>query len=402
MTYARTLLPKFYPDVINWLKLNGQSKSDTLTDRTGTYNTGYDKFDLFDLNPQNIVSFNSAESAVHVMIQIDLGAYANDIDYAALLNHNLDTSEYTIRIAHSSTTITGVGLGITVGTPMVILNGEAQPSPGATVNEAMTDIETGMDVSDGTKFTAQELIKVLGDNGNEVMKVTGIATNTLTVIRAQQGTTATTFAIGDQIERYNCVTPTADGDTIFSFTSSSDRYWAIELIPSDGLSSLTDLTMGSLSLGEMFSLPHSPDMNVVHNFNMSGVNISTGLSGKRHSSPNWIKANNTAVGAGNYIPFRGSTGATQLPGREGYSLSYSALADTELLPSDLGAPSGNNVAVNVLAKTGWNALPFIMSVDSESTTAGDYIFCRMRENTYSITQTSAKAYSTAFGVEQEF
>jgi hypothetical protein len=55
-----------------------------------------------------------------------------------------------------------------------------------------------------------------------------------------------------------------------------------------------------------------------------------------------------------------------------------------------------------MSKTGWNATPLIMGVDSTSTTQGDYMFCRFRENSFVITQMSAKAYSTAFSVDQEF
>ena len=407
MTYARPLKPIFFTDTINNNKLYGKPKSAMITDRSGSYNTGYDKYDLFDLNPQNEVSFDtSANTTTHILIQIDLGAFAFDVDYCALLNHNLVTAEGTIRIAHSATTISTAGAGTTIAAlatpPNVILNGAANPDADSNLAEAIAIGETAWDVVDGTKYTTGEYLYLKNAlDVEEVVKVTNVAANTLTVVRASLGTDAAHDS-GDTIRRYNCVTPTADGDTLIDFSSSNDRYWAIEIIPSDGVFSATDLTMGSLMLGEKYSLPLSPDMNINHSFNFDGVSISTSLSGKKHSSPNWVKANLTTVSTGNYIPFRTNSGALQIPGREMWSLSYSTLTDTDILPSDLGTPTGNSFVVNVMSKTGWNALPFILGIDSTSTTQGDFMFGRFRDKTFNITQMSAQAYSTSFSIDQEF
>ena len=411
MTYARTLKPIFFTDAVNAMKLNGEAKAGMITDRLGSYNSGYDKFDLFDLNPQNVTSFHtSAATTTHILIEIDLGTSGYDIDYCALLNHNLATAEGTIRITHAAGPISTAGAGTTItadgGTaPIATLNGTSLPDTGETISEDITTGETDWTVSDGSKFTAGEYISAQNTDLDltEVVAVTGVAANVLTVVRAQQGTSAIIFKIGENnLKRYNCISPPADGDTLIPFASSSDRYWAIEIIPSDGAFSATDLTMGSFMLGEKYSLPLSPDQNVGHSFSFGGVNISTGLSGKRHSSPSWVKANNTTAGAGNYITFRTGIGALQLPGREAYSFSFPFIGDTHFLPSDLGAPTGDSFTVDVMAKTGWQTLPMIMGVDSDSTTAGDYTFCRFREGSFSLTQVASRVYSTSFSVDQEF
>lgn len=62
--------------------------------------------------------------------------------------------------------------------------------------EAMDNVETDADVVDGTKFKAQDLIYV-GTTG-EVMRVTGVVDNTLTVVRGV-GSTATAASSGDEI-----------------------------------------------------------------------------------------------------------------------------------------------------------------------------------------------------------
>ena len=404
MTYSRPLKPKFFPDNINAMKLHGQAKSTTLTHRVGSYNTGYDIYDLFDLQPFNVTSLDTGSSATHILIGIDLGTSAFDTDYFLLMNHNLFTAEATIRVAHDTSAITAVGGGTTVAvsSSTVVLNGEAEPDTGETINATINDSQTNITVTDATKFTVGELIRVSGGSGNETMKVTVVSHPTLTCTRAQQGSSATEFEAGDSIRRYRCVSPLADGDTLFSFTSSSDRYWAIEIIPNDGLFSATDITMGAALLGEAYTMPLAPDIMVPHTFNMSGVSVATGTSGKRFSSPAWVKANASTAAAGNYIPFRSGIGAQQIPGREGYSFSFQYIADTNLLPENLGAPSGNNFAVNVFAKTGWQAMPFAMTIDSASTSAGDFMFCRLVGDSYSITQQAYQVYSMGFSVDQEF
>lgn len=58
----------------------------------------------------------------------------------------------------------------------------------ATVNEALDTSETGVDVTDGTVFSPGHTILV----DSEQMYVSGVATNTLTVVRGANGTTAAT------------------------------------------------------------------------------------------------------------------------------------------------------------------------------------------------------------------
>ena len=193
----------------------------------------------------------------------------------------------------------------------------------------------------------------------------------------------------------------SDGDSLATFGSVTARYWSIE-IADDSNFSATDLFMGAIVIGESYTMPLSPDQAVNHGFSMEGVSVLTGTGGKRSSSSKWTKGNTTTAGSGNYIAFRLDTGAQQLPGRENYSFSYPVINDTDLLPSNIGAPTGNSFAVNVFGKTGWQALPMIAAIDSTSTTQGDFMFCRLDGNSYSITEQSAHVYIMSFTLEQEF
>jgi len=331
LSYGRVLKPKFYTDAINFLKINGKAKSDILTDRAGTYNSGFDVFDLFDLSPLNKTSYNTSDNTgVHIVIGIDMGDSGVDVDYFALLNHNLNTAKGKIRIAHDTSAITVAGGGTIVANSVEILNSTLEGDP-------------------------------------------------------------------------EVVAPAADGDTLFSFDSSSDRYWSIEIQDDLGFSSTdaNDLVMGCAMLGEMYTMPFSPNLEINHTFSMGGVSVLEGMGGKRFAGNRWIKGNLESVST-NYMPFRLDIGAQQLPGRESYAMAYSTIADTDLLPSNIGAPSGNNFAVNVFSKTGWQTLPFIFTINSASTSNGDYLFARLVGDSYSFTQMAYKVHNTAFSIEQEF
>lgn len=327
MTYARPLKPMFYTDSINWLKINGRAKATTLTDRAGTYNSGYDKFDLFDLQPQNEVSFDtSGNVTTHILIQIDFGV-AVSCDSFSLLNHNLVSAEGRIRIAHSSGTMSAPGDGTVVSNVAVVLNGT---------------------------------------------------------------------------EATEIVTPASDGDTVFTFDSASDRYWLLEIEDITNFSA-TDLTMGACLLGEHYTMPHNQDQSSLnHGFQMLGVSVAESEGGKRFANSRWTKANSASTTATNYIPFRSGTGVNQIPGRESYSANFSFIADTDLLPSDLSSPVGDTFIHKVVSKLGLQTLPCVFTMDSTSTTQGDYIFGRLTGNSFNLTQQAHNLYSTGFTIEQEF
>lgn len=73
----------------------------------------------------------------------------------------------------------------------------------ATLAEALDSSETGVDVSDGTAFDALETILI----DSEQMYITAISSNTLTVRRGVNGTTAAAHDSGAAIARYRYPAP---------------------------------------------------------------------------------------------------------------------------------------------------------------------------------------------------
>lgn len=79
-----------------------------------------------------------------------------------------------------------------------------------TLAEELDASETGVDVADGTAVSAGETIVV----DSEQMKITAIATNTLTVVRGINGTTAATHSNGVAVYRRRYARPVEEAVTL--------------------------------------------------------------------------------------------------------------------------------------------------------------------------------------------
>ena len=402
MTYGRMLNPRFYMDNPNALASRGSLRSSLFGSNTGagfdTFNTGYNVYQLFDSDPLNLCSFDTSNSADMVSIKIDLGLAGISTNYLSIMNHNLYSANGVVRVAHSTSAITTAGGGTTVLVPSFGLNGTSGPDSTATVNEIMDTSETGMDVSDGTLFTIGEIVRVTGSNGNENMLVTNIVSNTLTVTRAQQGSTAKAFEVGDAIYRYNAVLPAADGDTLFTFTASTDRYWIVEFYSPKATWSATDFTIGQIVLGQHTTIALSPDMSITRGSDYDGVSVRRSYSGKSFGTASHVMPN-----TGGYTPFRGSTDAIKSGGRESFDFLYSYLADTVLYPSDRSAPTAAaNFMADVADKCSMGLIPFIFTPDSTSTTAGDYLWARFGQPGITTTRQAWTVETFSARIVQEF
>ena len=131
--------------------------------------------------------------------------------------------------------IYGYGWGISAwnGTPATVITDQ--------LNEALDATETAIDVDDGSVFAANDYILV----GQEIMKVSSVSTNTLTVIRGLSSTTDTTSvsAVGSHDNTTHLdnavVTLLVDVSSGLSFTNWNEgavtsstvlesRYWVFE------------------------------------------------------------------------------------------------------------------------------------------------------------------------------
>ena len=102
-----------------------------------------------------------------------------------ITNQDSDTATITGNVASTETTPSNV----------VVVEGIQSVDSTADTNEAIDISETGIDTTDGTQFSVDDVIVI----DSEAMLVTAISTNTLTVVRGYDGTTAATHTTATDI-----------------------------------------------------------------------------------------------------------------------------------------------------------------------------------------------------------
>jgi len=93
------------------------------------------------------------------------------------------------------------------------------PIPKNLLNEALDTTETAVDVDEGGQFSVNEMIQV----DSEIMLITAISTNTLTVTRGYRDTTAATHADDSEIKTINVVS----GGIVISYYAEPDKLTSI-------------------------------------------------------------------------------------------------------------------------------------------------------------------------------
>jgi len=115
----------------------------------------------------------------------------------------------------SETKLKAAQLGFTLS-----MQSTGDPLPKNLLNEALDASETDVDVDEGAQFSIGDIIKV----DSEMMKVTNIATNTLTVTRAYNGTTAATHDNDSEVYTLNYV----ENGIIISYYAEPNKVTAIQ------------------------------------------------------------------------------------------------------------------------------------------------------------------------------
>jgi hypothetical protein len=131
MTYQRLSKPRFYMNNVTWLASRGVSRDDMITilSESGTptnagLNAGYTKYQIFDDNPHDYVTFDTLDGTDTdtVSVLIDFGQ-AIECNSISILNHDIYSSSGSCRVAWSAT-LPGAGGGTGVTTPRsVMVNG---------------------------------------------------------------------------------------------------------------------------------------------------------------------------------------------------------------------------------------------------------------------------------------
>lgn len=349
-------IPKFYPDLINFLMSTGTAQNgnfdvitgDTSNNLISTYVKGSEA-ELFDLRPMNTVTFNTTASgsvqADHVLVRINKQSASWQTDYIAILNHNMSTADAKIRVNSSDT------------------------------------------ASD---------VQVADMGGNAITNVTEIVN-------------------ADTISN-NVIIPDDDGSTIFTFDATDDLYYGIQFEGTTGQASTTandglfdgseNLRIGCIMFGEHYTMPHAPDVTLKRTIVFDGVNVQESLGGQRFGNATHL--GRRYKNSKNKSPFLLATVPSEVyGGRINYDLSFSYVDSNQIMPTFYHAENeaSETVVADLWNRTKGNLFPFILQVDSTETglKAEQYFtFSRFAQNGLTMNQVSNSLYNINFKIEEEF
>ena len=344
--------PRFYPDLINHLMSRGVAQAGNFDVITGTnlidIQTGTEA-ELFDMNPLNKVDFNtSADTDGHVLINLDLQAASSfRNNYIAILNHNLASCSGRIVLGASATE--------------------------SNVNSA--------DMSGASHL------------------------NTLEVVNADTIDGSSPYEI----------TPATDGTTIVKLNPDSGAYTPLQYvgIQFEGDSTFdgsTDLSIGCIMVGQMYEMPHAPDLNITRMISYNRMNdLQESYGGQRFSNLKSFGRTSTSTSKS---PFTTASDNYQgYGGRLIYDMNFSFINSTDLMPAeyDVRAPGHlaavQNFVEDVWNKTNGNHIPFIFSIDKASegdNAESEHIFGRFANNSLDMQQVAPEIYNLSLTVEEEF
>ena len=214
----------------------------------------------------------------------------------------------------------------------------------------------------------------------------------------------------------NVIKPGTDGSTIFTFTSSNNRYWGLQFEGKNGEGGITatdgsfddtsDLKIGCILIGESYTMPQSPDLTLTRTVMYDGINIQQSLGGQKY-------ANATHIGrrfqnARSKSPFATATFASGIyGGRLMYDLNFSFINNTDLMPAEYDTEDADQDTVisDVWNRTKGNLIPFIFSSDSSDTgnnAERSYIFARFDQESLDMQQVAVNVFNTSMRIAEEF
>ncbi len=351
--------PRFFCDLISYQLSRGKGQNgnfDVLDTHAGNSFVGIKsgggtEMDLFDMKPLNLVTFDTSASeqkqADHVMITIDTGHTTLLNGFIAILNHNLNSCQGKVRIGSS-------------------------------------DDEN--DIIDGDNMSGSDALVI-----TEVVNADTVSTSGV-----------------------RCFEPATDGSSIITFPENNDRYFGIQFEGTDGEADIaqgagdfdgsTDLTVGCVLIGEVYTMPVSPDQAIQRSIVYDKVKVQESIGGQRYSN---MTSHGRQVSTTSKSPFSTTTSNQQVfGGRIVYDLAFSFLNSTDLMPDEYDTynPTDDSFVEDVWNKVGPH-LPFIFSIDKDSegdNAESEHIFARFAQNELNMTQVMHKIWSMNLRIEEEF
>tara|TARA_R100000900_G_scaffold83683_1_gene65912 strand:+ start:10240 stop:11307 length:1068 start_codon:yes stop_codon:yes gene_type:complete len=347
--------PRFYVDYINFLKNRDQAGGhygiSTSTDQINVV-SGNNIAELYDMRPLNQVEFNTTGDANgHVNLWFDLKTSGFNIDFVAILNHNMHKADAKVRISASET-----------------------------LSEVQAVDHASADDTEGN----MTLTSVIGTHQIQNNK-----------------------ASSDDESSWGT------GHTIVKFPESTHRYWGIQFEGTSGQTSVghgdgdfdgsTNLKIGCILLGQYYDMPRTPDLSVKRSIDFDGVSVQESIGGQRFSTMTQHGRQN--IEATNKSPFHtyyNSFGA--YGGRMSYDMKFSYLNSTDIMPDNYNQfqNSDEGIIEDLWNKTNGRLIPFIFTQDGASSSYSDYLFARFAQDSLNMTQVAPDVFDISMRIEEEF
>ena len=428
MTYNRIEKPRAYMDRLSHDLATGFRTISNYTvvqdDKSTavTFDAGQIE-DLFDMRPTNFAQI--AHDTKKFYLQIDTGMGSDTVaetNFLAILGHNMEEASAMFRVIHDDN-ITSNNMvsanSVTASTAVTGLINAAQSTvtvdSAANMAEELDVSETDLTVTNGALFVDHigGIIKV----DSEKMLLKARSSNVLTVTRGVHGTTAAIHGEGNEdiyFDYSDCIQPANNGWTLITWADTADnQYYRIEFLDNAGAGSnfAADLKIGSIMLGEYIDFPHTPDLNVGFDIDYDGTNIVTSAGGSTFAntsylgSPGWSKTNPWALAAS--ATENQTTTISRHYGRRKYNMNFSYVADTNLFQSNMHAAhgamiDGSDLYSQFYHKILGNHLPFLLSIDHDSTGEGDYGLFRLADGGLKSTQSAHRFWNTKLNLVEHW
>ena len=350
MTYNRIATPRMYMDRLSFDLANGYRtiSNYTLTDDesspgTVTPSSG-DIEDLFDLRPSNYITI--AKETERFRINIDTGASANTVaetNFLAILGHNFDYADAVFKVEYSDSAT--FATGVTVA------------SSGCT-----------------------RLINAAEDGDTDYIDP------------ANNGWTLITWADN---------------------SNAANQYKRITIEDDDGGTAdfAQDVKIGAIIMGEYIDFPNSPDLDVGFSIDYDGSKLLTSAGGNTFAASSYLGSPAWAITNPWILAVAGAENAgtyhSRHYGRRKYDMSFSYVADTDLFLSNMHAAhgamtDGSDLYSQLYHKSLGQHMPFLFTIDKDSTGEGDYGLYRLADSEIKTKQVAHRAWNTSLSLVESW
>ena len=171
--------PTASPNTLTVVRAHNGTSAVTHNDDTAIFEVHKGEFKTGNIYRQGVAGTNAQLSGAGILID-SKGIYGTNGSGTGNLQFDISATDGKMRFGNYAGVLDKLGFGLNnVGSGVVITGGSQ-------LNEALDDSETAVDVDSGGAFAEGNIIKI----DDEYMKVTGISSNTLTVVRGVNASTA--------------------------------------------------------------------------------------------------------------------------------------------------------------------------------------------------------------------